>query len=116
MKPRSSSEGRGFGVVQGAEFDGSSVGLTVTAVGNVNLSRVWPHFGSDPAEHFRADGRVQDEKLAEVARPFATGDETLMDRCAMLVDAGYLLGAAGSLLGGATDRGALQPRSTDSVL
>jgi uncharacterized LabA/DUF88 family protein len=31
-----------------------------------------------------------------------------MDRCAMPVDAGYLLGAAGTLLGGSTDRGALQ--------
>ena len=31
-----------------------------------------------------------------------------MDRCAMLVDAGYLLGAAGTLLGGSPDRGPLQ--------
>jgi hypothetical protein len=31
-----------------------------------------------------------------------------MDRCAVLVDAGYLLGAAGTLLSGSSDRGALQ--------
>lgn len=31
-----------------------------------------------------------------------------MDRCAVLVDAGYLLGAAGTLVGGTPDRGTLQ--------
>lgn len=31
-----------------------------------------------------------------------------MDRCAVLVDAGYLLGAAGTLLGGEADRGTLE--------
>lgn len=38
-----------------------------------------------------------------------------MDRCAVLVDAGYLLGAAGTLLRGDADRGALNVDQSELV-